>query len=251
VVPYQGVLFDLYGTLIDGWTTAEAAQRATKLALSLGVPPDPFRALLEATYTERATGVLGDTAQTLRKLCGQIGEHPSDEVIERAATLRVEQFRAVLTVPRAETSSLLATIRDRGFRLGLVSDCSSETPALWSSLAWAAPIEAPVFSWSEGRRKPDPHLYRLALARLELEPSECVYVGDGGSHELSGAEAVGMRALKVVYHPGAEEQHLQYDPDLEWRGTELSLLSELLPLIGRVNKLRSFAGLGSGVRGRI
>jgi putative hydrolase of the HAD superfamily len=248
-VPYRGVVFDLYGTLIDGWSVAQAAQRATELAASLGVPPGPFQALLEATYTERAIGVLGDTAETLRKLCGQIGEHPSDDAIERAATLRLEQFRAVLTVPRAETPSLLATIRDRGFRLGLVSDCSAETPALWSSLAWAAPIEAPVFSWSEGRRKPDPHLYRLALARLDLEPSECVYVGDGGSHELSGAEAVGMRAVKVVYHGGSLEQHLQYDPDLEWRGTELSLLSEILPLIGRVEKMRSLLGLRSGVSG--
>lgn len=250
-MPYRGVVFDLYGTLIDGWSSAEDDQRAAELGAALGIPTGPFRALLRTTYTERATGVLGGTAQMLRELCGRIGEHPSDEVIERAATLRVDQFRAVLTVPRAETSSLLATIRNRGFRLGLVSDCSSETPELWSSLAWAAPIEAPVFSWSEGRRKPDPHLYRLALARLELEPSECVYVGDGGSHELSGAEAVGMRALKVVYHPGAEEQHLQHDPDLEWRGTELSLLSELLPLIGRVAKLRSFVGLGSGIRRRI
>jgi putative hydrolase of the HAD superfamily len=250
-VPYRGVIFDLYGTLIDGWSSAEADQRAAELGAALGVPPDPLGALLRTTYTERATGVLGDTAQTLRELCRRIGEHPSDERLEGAAALRVEQFREVLSAPRPETSSFLATVRDRGFRLGLVSDCSSETPEIWPSLPWAAPIEAPVFSWSEGRRKPDPHLYHLALARLGLESSECVYVGDGGSRELSGAEAVGMRAFKVVYRPSSQEQHLQYDPDLDWRGPELSLLSDLLPLLGRVERLGSFAGLRSSSRGGI
>ena len=68
-MPYRGVIFDLYGTLIDGWGSAEAERRGRELGTALGVPLEPFRAQLNATYSERATGVLGDTAQMLRQLC--------------------------------------------------------------------------------------------------------------------------------------------------------------------------------------
>jgi putative hydrolase of the HAD superfamily len=249
-VPYRGVIFDLYGTLIDGWGSAEAERRGRELGTALGVPLEPFRAQLNATYSERATGVLGDTAQMLRQLCRRIGEHPDDRVIERAAALRREQFRAVLTAPRAETASLLATIRARGFRVGLISDCSAETPELWPELSWALPIEAPVFSCSEGRRKPDSDLYRLALTRLDLDPSECIYIGDGGSQELSGAEALGIAAFKIVYRRDSADEHLQYDPDLDWRGTELSLLSEVLPLMGSYQTVRTQTASGAAARER-
>jgi putative hydrolase of the HAD superfamily len=88
-----------------------------------------------------------------------------------------------------------------------------------------------LFSWTEQLRKPAPELYRKALDRLGLQAAEALYIGDGGSHELSGAEACGLRALRICHHPGDPEAHLQFDPDLAWRGTEVGTLTEVLSFI--------------------
>ncbi len=227
-MPYRGVIFDLYGTLIDGWDTDQARQRTTELALALGAPLEPFQALMERSYTERATAALGDLPQMLLELCRRVGHHPGPAALDRAARLRVEQFRAVLSQPREETPSILSTLRSRGLRVGVISDSSSETPQLWPTLGWAAPVELALFSWTERRRKPAPELYHKALAGLSLRPDEALYVGDGGSHELSGAEACGVKALRIVHHPGNPEAHLQFDPDSVWQGAEIGTLTELL-----------------------
>ena len=41
-------------------------------------------------------------------------------------------------------------------------------------------------------------MYLTACERLRVEPEECLYVGDGGSRELTGAAAVGMTAVRLV-----------------------------------------------------
>ena len=230
-MPYRGVIFDLYGTLIDGWTFEEADRRVRDLAEALGAPLKPFLELMESTYTERATGQLGDVLPMLRELCLKVGHQPEDEALSRAAELRIAQFREVLRRPRAEVPSLLATLRVRGVRVGLITDCSAETPRLWPELGWNLPVEAPLFSWVEGRRKPDPELYLKALRLLDLPPEDCLYVGDGGSQELSGAEAVGIAARRILYGNHLALEHMRYDPDQSWSGEAVTSLSEILPLV--------------------
>ena len=229
---YRGVIFDLFGTLIDGWDGIQAQERAAELATALEVPWEPFCELIDTSYTERATGALGNLPEMLRELCRRVGVEPGEAAIERATRLRLAQFQEVLSQPRAETVSLLPTLRDRGVRLGLISDCSSETPQLWPTLPWARPIQVPLFSWSERRRKPSPELYLSALTRLGLTADECLYVGDGGSRELSGAEALEIRALRIVHQPASSESPHQYDPEAGWQGQDISTLSEILPLLG-------------------
>lgn len=231
-MPYRGVIFDLYGTLIDGWDVEEARLRTTELAHTLGAPVEAFQELMETSYTERATAALGPLPEMLIDLCRRVGHTPTADAVTAATKLRMEQFREVLSKPRAETPSLLATLRDRALRVAVISDSSSETPELWPSLNWTGPIMVALFSWTERRRKPDGQLYRKALATIELSAPECIYVGDGGSHELSGAEAMGIRAFRIVHHPGQPDSHLQYDPDTKWSGQEISTLSEVLPLLG-------------------
>jgi len=231
-VPYRGVIFDLFGTLIDGWDRAQARERTAELAAALEVPEELFQAVMETTYTERATAALGDLPEMLRALCRRVGAEPSESAVERAARLRLAQFQQVLQQPRAETVSLLPTLRDRGIGVAVISDCSSETPRLWPTLSWAQPVQVALFSWSERRRKPAPELYLSALDRLGLAAGECLYVGDGGSRELTGAETLGIRAFKVVHHPAAPDSHLQYDPETSWRGPEISTLGAILPLLG-------------------
>jgi putative hydrolase of the HAD superfamily len=54
-----------------------------------------------------------------------------------------------------------------------------------------------VESAVEGLRKPDPRIYALALARLEVLASEAVFLDDLGMN-LKPARDMGMATIKVV-----------------------------------------------------
>jgi putative hydrolase of the HAD superfamily len=54
-----------------------------------------------------------------------------------------------------------------------------------------------VQSAVEGVRKPDPRFYLLACERLEVEPSECVFLDDLGIN-CKPARALGMHTIKVT-----------------------------------------------------
>ena len=54
-----------------------------------------------------------------------------------------------------------------------------------------------VESSIEGVRKPNPKIYEIACSRLNVRPSECVFLDDLGIN-LKPARAMGMTTIKVV-----------------------------------------------------
>ena len=128
---------------------------------------------------------------------------------------------------RPEALPVLRQLRGQGFRIGLLSDCTIELPEAWPRLPVAGLVEAPVFSCLERTRKPDPRLFHKVAAELQAAPEQCLYVGDGGGRELTGAAAVGMRPVLLAgpdWHP-----HGARDREPDWGGERISSLTELCP----------------------
>jgi putative hydrolase of the HAD superfamily len=113
--------------------------------------------------------------------------------------------------------------------MGVVSDCSAETPEIWSESPIAPYAEVTSFSCVTGTRKPAPEAYLVATRALEVEPTDCVYVGDGGSNELTGATELGMTTYRFA--PSNPAPGTIVDPDLEWRGPEIRDLVELTSIL--------------------
>ena len=107
-----------------------------------------------------------------------------------------------------------------------MSDCSVETPAVLASSALATRLDALSFSCMLGVRKPAPAIYRHALAQLALTPQECVFVGDGGGRELSGAAALGMHAIRL--RRPDDDPASRHDDDAGFSGDEVPSLADLL-----------------------
>ncbi|HSD49880.1 MAG TPA: HAD-IIA family hydrolase [Candidatus Methylomirabilis sp.] len=59
--------------------------------------------------------------------------------------------------------------------------------------------------------KPMPHIFRVALARLDVSPQEAVMIGDSLVSDVRGAQAVGLRTIWLA-PPGAAASEIQ--PDL-------------------------------------
>jgi putative hydrolase of the HAD superfamily len=89
-------------------------------------------------------------------------------------------------------------------------------------------VDTPVFSCLEGTRKPDPRLFRKVAAGLSVDPSRCLYVGDGGGNELAGSSEVGMRAVLLAgpdwFQNGTREH---WRRELNWTGRRIESLTEL------------------------
>ncbi|NUR31013.1 MAG: HAD hydrolase-like protein, partial [Catenulispora sp.] len=211
----RAVVFDYFATLTDPAAEDERRDTFTATAAALGVPAEAFWAAMSGSFGERIVGVHGDTRSTLAAMAVRCGVTPSATALDAAVEVHYTGARRVQR-PRPRAVETLETLRGKGFRIGLISDCSSELVENWPGNAFSAYIDAPVFSWSERRRKPDAHLYATVAARLGVAAGECWYVGDGGGHEHQGARAAGMRPVLVTNAgwPGSARHRLNADPEI-------------------------------------
>jgi putative hydrolase of the HAD superfamily len=219
-VPFRAVVFDLWETLVR-WPQEESGELRRRWAGRLRVPAERLDELwYGATYRHRETGPL---APVLTAICGELG---SAADVDELLRWRLELARTAL-VPAAGVVETLSDLRRRGLRLGLISNCTEDVALVWSETAFAELFDAPVFSAIAGCAKPDPEIYRLACNLLGVEPTECLFVGDGANDELAGAVRVGMTPV-LIHRPG-EDPHW---PELrDWPGPRVVQIPEVLELV--------------------
>ncbi len=87
------------------------------------------------------------------------------------------------------------------YRLGVVSDAQSAyaVPEL-RAVGLANYFDPIIISGDYGYRKPDARLFQKALAALEIQPEQAIFVGNDLYHDIFGAQQVGMKAIFVSYN---------------------------------------------------
>jgi putative hydrolase of the HAD superfamily len=221
----RAVLFDFFGTLT---TAVERGAAHANIARQLGCSPAAFNVELDRSFAIRARGGYGSPIEALRRVARDAGGTPSEDQLAAALAARVAAVRAD-TLLRPETVPVLAALRRRGLLTGVVSDCCHELPLFLPAMPIAPLLSTCVYSIDLATCKPDPRMYLVACERLGVRPQQCLYVGDGGSRELSGAAAVGMTPVRLVAEDLA--WHLRFDADDDWAGREIPALSESLALV--------------------
>jgi len=96
-----------------------------------------------------------------------------------------------------EVAHVLTALRRRGLRLAVVSNFDARLGPLLAALDLAPLVDAVVHSSRAGSAKPDPGIFRHALARLDVAPGAALHVGDEPVEDVSGARSAGMRALLI------------------------------------------------------
>jgi putative hydrolase of the HAD superfamily len=225
---FRTVLFDFFGTLT---TAIHRGDAHITIARQLGCAPGAFMAALDRSFLIRARGGYGPPVEALRRVARDAGGTPGDDALVAAAAARVDAVRADIRL-RADAVPVLAELRRRELHTGVVSDCCHELPLLLPGLVLAPLLSTCVYSIEQAACKPDPRMYLAACERLGVRPQECLYVGDGGSRELSGAEAVGMTAVRLAAPDLAG--HLRFDADDTWTGPQISALSDSVALLDGV-----------------
>ncbi len=140
--------------------------------------------------------------------------------------------------PYGDTLATLRELRARGYRLVLVSNVSGPGELFREGLARAGVLpllEATVFSYDVGVRKPDPAIFRRALDAVGVPPERAVHVGDMPTRDVLGARRAGMRAVHLDRGrsggPGVEPAGASGPdaPAADHRVAALAGLLELLP----------------------
>lgn len=240
---YQAVLFDLFGTLVHNFSTREYQAVLDRMASILDLPPADFRELWWKTATERNTGSLDSIQATIVFIGHKLGVNPEPSQIEKAIGIRLDFIKWMLT-PRPHAIEVLSALKSLHYHVGLISDCSNDIPLVWDESALAPLFETVIFSCSVGLKKPDPRIYELAMQRLNVKPEQCLFVGDGGSRELTGALQVGMQA--VLIQPYGETELPQANSEAkDWQGTIIASLKEVLSLIADNNQISALGKGGS------
>jgi putative hydrolase of the HAD superfamily len=229
-VPYSTVIFDLYGTLVGGYSYTDHERVVAQMAEILQAPdPATFAHVFTYdTWIDRSTGRVPTIQANIEAIFHRLGWPYEPERVADVVRLRRE-FTAAALAPLPSAVEAVEVMRTRGYRTGLISDCAEETPLLWSQTPFAPLIEVTVFSCEVGMLKPDPGIYAIACQRLGVEPAACIYVGDR-DEEVVGARKAGMYAVRSLPpHLDTYEARAANRPS--WDGPVISSVAALPALL--------------------
>ena len=205
-MPYTAVVFDLYGTLVDNFSSQAYDQVQVQMAKALNIPYPKFRQVMLETINDKSSDGYSAVEDNILEVCCRLSIEVNTPQIERAATLHHEFSESTLII-EPKVLEALGTLKSDGLLLGLITNCRPPIPSAFLQSSLSQYIDVPVFSCEERIRKPSRRIYEIACERLKIQPQECLYVEDGSGEELTGAAAVGMfpilkRAdLSDVYDP--------------------------------------------------
>lgn len=195
--PPRAVLFDLFHTLVC--VPPPALTGELPLPEILGVDAEEFhRRYYEDDVHGRATGQVLDAVEAMRMVAHSLDPTVSEAKIVAAVESRRRRFEMGLIQVEARILDALDRLRAAGIRTAIVSDAGADDVEHWPGSPLNGRVDATIFSYEVGYRKPDPRIYRRALAALDVSPEDAMFVGDGGSDEHNGARAVGMQAVLVT-----------------------------------------------------
>lgn len=204
--------FDLDGTLFDH---RGAASQAVDIFLGdLGVASsDAHRALWfsaeESEFEQWRAGRISFQEQRRRRLrivLPAVGvavpdlDHDLDALFENYLRAYRKSWRAF-----PDAAVVLATLRERGFRIGILSNGNEEQQIdKLRAIGLYELVDVVCTSGAIGAQKPDPRAFEALAHLLGVAPAECFFVGDHPDHDVAGARAAGMSAALISrYGEGA------------------------------------------------
>jgi putative hydrolase of the HAD superfamily len=200
----RAVLCDLDDTLFDHW-------RGTRLALAEVRAQEPafavwsieeldtrHRVVLEEWHQLVLSGLASIDAARVGRFAELLAAAGADRAEERAvdvATLYRRQY-ATSWHPVAGARELLAAVKAEGLRVAIVTNNVVVEQRLKLSRCGFEPyVDALVTSEEIGAQKPDRKMFDAALARVGVDRTEAVMLGDAWYADVAGALAAGVRPV--------------------------------------------------------
>ena len=216
---YTDLVFDLYGTLVDIHTEEDAVVWE-KCAIYFGL------------YGAHYTGIELKTAfcAAMQKREAQAGQSyecfpdiPFEQVmaelfaakgvtenadalgINAAQLFRIASIAYINLYPGALDA--LAFLREKGYRLWLLSNAQHVFTAYeLRHLGLGEQLDGIYLSSDYGCRKPDLRFYNALVREQNLNPEQCLMIGNDRETDIAGAKAAGMDTLYMHTNLTPSEQ---------------------------------------------
>lgn len=220
----KGICFDLFHTLVDVGQVPDHVGRYT--ADILGID----RARWNQACFSHDHDITQATSHfdSVKKMAHSLDPSIPENLIQAAVNERQARFDYALTDVAADVLSVLNQLRQQGYRLALISNASSGEVDAWPRSPLADLFHSAIFSCDVGARKPQADIYLAALNAIELEASQCLFVGDGGSDEHEGASRVGLQSVLITQYLHSAVKMEKQRELVQWEIDHISRLPQLL-----------------------
>jgi putative hydrolase of the HAD superfamily len=202
---YRAVIFDLFHTLTSLESTKAPGRGTSSI---LGVPREEWNRQLLLYSEDRLRGKMKDPFEIIEKMAHAIDPSITRDVIQEAAYNRINRFKYSLEHIDRVTVRTLKKLKSLGKLLGLISNGDVNEIAGWSDSPIQQYFDSVIFSCHVGYIKPEREIFEMCIRELDVTPHEALFVGDGGSDELKGAQDMGITTVlttHVIKHLWPEE----------------------------------------------
>ena len=199
------ITFDFYNTLVKFWPPLEDIQASACRKMGLTVSRDNIR----RGYAK--ADILFNRANEEEPLSLRSPERRQEffaeyerVILETAGVpvtlgLAREIWALAIAVPKEftpfeDTLPALEGLRERGYRLGVITNLRADLEVLIRKAGLDGCLEFSVNSVQAGKEKPHPPIFQEALRRAAVSPGEVLHVGDQVRSDVGGAKAMGMQA---------------------------------------------------------
>ena len=239
---YTDLIFDLYGTLVD-IHTEENAEVWEKTALYFGYYGAHYSPReLESAFTAQISLRKAKAGQSyecfpdipfhevMADLFRSKGiEENADTLgIQAAQLFRIASTEYIRLYPKVLES--LDLLRKKGYRLWLLSNAQEVFTryelrhlGLWDA------FDGVYISSCFGFRKPDVRFFRSLLEEQQLDPKQCLMIGNDPKTDIAGAKAAGLDTfyMHTALTPNDQSPADPANP-MEFEGDDWERIAEIL-----------------------
>lgn len=192
----KAVVFDMYETLITLY--GSPLYFGTQMAEDAGIPEEEFQKIWRPAEKDRTIGKISleELLEKILKTYGCYSEAKMKTIINKRINSRTESFKHM----NPEIIPLLVKLKEKGIKIGLISNCFSEEAIAIKESELFQYFDAVCLSYDEGVQKPDLDIFEKCVEKLQVKAKECLYVGDGGSNELVAAKKAQMHPVQAVWY---------------------------------------------------
>jgi len=221
----QGVVFDLYGTLFIYGDMMRAwrdwASVCHQFFSEFGYKEDSgtLNTSLNGFFAEMAavSSWQGMTVyeSALRHAAERLNILVPESEYRRLADDSCAIWQKQIVID-PDTLDVLKILRERGLRLGLLSnyDHTPHIVSLLQEYELESYFDVIMVSEQTGYKKPQIEIFQLMEQRLGVSASDLIYVGDHPEKDIAGAVGAGWQAALIAREGEMDRLHLDFYSDL-------------------------------------
>lgn len=196
------VIFDVFETLVT-LNNNPYPYFGQEIAKDMGVPWEQFSVTWRKTDKDRTLGKI-TFEETIKNIMLDFACF-SDEKYSIILNKRYEHREYSFKKVRKDIVTMLSELKKEDCKIGILSNCFSEEQECIRKSELLNYLDTAVLSCEVGMAKPSVSIFELCMKNLwqsekPLEPSQFLYVGDGGSEELETASKLGMITYQATWY---------------------------------------------------